>query len=375
MLETLGVWDACKDEAQPVSDIELTDSSLESGLRPVLMTYRNAIEAGEPASWIVPAARLEHALQDAVRTPFKTPGMHCQKAFTVETISTQPDRMTATAAGAAGGAKRSVTATLLVGADGGRSRIRDLAGIKVTGWKYRQTGIVTQVTLSRPHRGVATQHFLPDGPFAILPLPGNRACITWTEDAQRAGEILAMGDAQFLGEVQRRFGGRLGDVTLFGERQSWPLSMHLAREITGERLALVGDAARGVHPIAGQGLNLGLRDVAALVDVISDAASIGLDFGAADVLTRYARWRRFDNVISTLTFDALNRLFSNDNALVRAVRGFGLGVIDQLPIVKERLVSQAAGLSGSVPTLMQAPPMMQRQRPSLLPKPTAADAR
>ena len=183
---------------------------------------------------------------------------------------------------------------LLVAADGRASRLREMAGIKVVGWSYPQVGIVTTVRHEKPHRGRAVQHFLPAGPFAILPLTGNRSCVTWTEDAERGRAIVALDDAGFLAEVQQRFGYRLGTVELAGPRASWPLDMHLARAFAVNRFALVGDAAHGVHPIAGQGLNLGLRDVAALTEVVADTARLGLDIGSLTALERYERWRRLE---------------------------------------------------------------------------------
>ena len=212
---------------------------------------------------------------------------------------------------------------------------------------------MTNVAHERPHNGVATQHFLPAGPFAILPLPGNRSCITWTEDAEAARTILALDDGAFLAEVDRRFGGRLGGLRLAGGRRSWPLAMHLARSYTRPRFALIGDAAHGVHPIAGQGLNIALRDVAALAECVADAARAGFDPGDTTALERYERWRRFDATLSTATFDALNRLFSSDIALLRSTRELGLGIVDRLPALKRLLVTEAAGLTGELPRLLR----------------------
>ena len=226
-------------------------------------------------------------------------------------------------------------------------------GIKSVRWGYDQTGIVTIVAHERPHGGRAVQHFLPAGPFAILPLTGNRSCITWSEDAGEAARILALDDAAFLDEVDLRFGGRLGGIQLAGPRQSWPLELHLARSYAAPRLAVIGDAAHSVHPIAGQGLNLGLRDSAALVEVIADAARLGLDIGSAAVLERYEQWRRFDSTVSAIAFDGLNRLFSSDNAMLRAARDAGLGLVDRSPVLKQAFVKEASGLSGELPKLLR----------------------
>jgi 2-octaprenyl-6-methoxyphenol hydroxylase len=235
--------------------------------------------------------------------------------------------------------------------------LREAAGIKIVGWGYGQTGIVTTIAHSRPHGARAVQHFLPGGPFAILPLPENRSCITWSEDAAEAQRILALDDMAFLAEVEKRVGGRLGTLELAGPRQSWPLEMHLARSYVARRFVVIGDAAHGVHPIAGQGLNLAFRDVAALTEVLADAARLGLDLGNGEVLARYERWRRFDSAVSAATFDGLNRLFSNDWTLVRAARDFGLGLVDRMPGLKAFFVREAAGLSGELPRLLKGEPV------------------
>ncbi len=345
MLEVLGAWRDVAPEAQEVRRIEITDSSLEDGVRPVVLTYDNTTADGEPASHIVPGHAIVSAL--AVRVA---------DFLAIDRIA--PDEIAGFASDAngvtislAGG--RQLRARLLVSAEGRQSRLREEAGIKTIGWSYGQTGIVTWVAHERPHEATAVQHFLPAGPFAILPLTGNRSCITWSEGSEEARRILALDDAAFMAEVEKRFGGRLGAITMSAGRQSWPLSMHLARSYVADRFALIGDAAHGVHPIAGQGLNLALRDAAALAEVLVEAARLGLDIGNAEVLARYQRWRRFDSAVSTATFDGLNRLFSSDNAILRAVRDLGLGLVDQMPVVKQMLVREAAGLSGDVPRLLR----------------------
>lgn len=345
MLETLGVWGRVAAVAQPVASIEITDSSLEAGVRPVLLTYDNAVEGEEPASYIVPAGPLNDALVDVV-------------ASRAAIACLAPDEVASFDVRDAGidlrlGRGDVLTATLLVAADGRKSPLRELAGIKSVGRSYPQMGIVTTVAHARPHNGRAVQHFLPAGPFAILPLPGNQSCITWTEEAGEARRILALDDASFRDEVDKRFGGKLGAVTLIGPRQSWPLELHLARSYIGPRFAVVGDAAHVVHPIAGQGLNLALRDVAALTEAITDAARLGLDLGSAQALERYERWRRFDAAMSTAAFDGLNVLFSNDSTLLRAARDVGLGIVDRSPMLKQLFVAEAAGITGDVPRLLR----------------------
>ncbi len=349
MLEALGVWPLIGDACQQVSAVEITDSSLGAGIRPVLLTYDASLgEGGEPAMHIVPNQRLTAALQQITAAD---PAI-VRLAAQVADFEAQDARVAVTLADG-----ERLTASLLIAADGRGSRIRAAAGIGVVGWRYPQTGIVTTVAHERPHEGRAVQHFLPAGPFAILPLTGNRCCITWTEDAVRASVILELDDAQFLAEVEQRFGGRLGTLALAGPRRSWPLDAHLARSYVAPRLALVGDAAHAVHPIAGQGLNLGLRDVAALTEVVAEGARLGLDFADPIVLQRYERWRRFDCAVSAAAFDSLNRIFSNDQTLLRSARELGLGLVDRIPTLQRWLVAEAAGVTGDVPRLLRGEPV------------------
>lgn len=345
MLETLGVWGRVADAAQAVTAIEITDSSLDAGVRPVLLTYDNAVEGQEPASYIVPAGPLNDALAEVVAA---SPGIEILAPEHVASFTVSGSGAELMMAGGAAS-----TASLLIAADGRNSPLREMAGIKSVGRSYPQVGIVTTVAHAKPHNGHAVQHFLPAGPFAILPLPGNRACITWTEEAGEARRILALDDEGFLEEVDTRFGGKLGALSLAGPRQSWPLELHLARSYVAPRFAIVGDAAHVVHPIAGQGLNLALRDVAALTEAVADAARLGLDLGSAQALERYERWRRFDAAMSTAAFDGLNVLFSNDSTLLRAARDVGLGLVDRSPVLKQLFVAEAAGITGDVPRLLR----------------------
>jgi 2-octaprenyl-6-methoxyphenol hydroxylase len=251
----------------------------------------------------------------------------------------------------AGGA--AISAPLLIAADGKRSPARERARIKCIAWSYPQIGIVTTVAHTKPHAGRAVQHFLPAGPFAILPLKGERSSIVWTEDKAAGTAIMALDEMGFTAELSRRFGPLLGDVSLAGPRQSFPLDFQIARSFVADRLVLAGDAAHAVHPLAGQGLNIGFRDAAALIEVVVDGARLGLDIGSPVLLERYERWRRFDSALSATAMDGLNRLFSNDSVPLRALRDFGLGVVDQLPWLKRALVQEAAGLGGTVPRLLK----------------------
>jgi 2-octaprenyl-6-methoxyphenol hydroxylase len=348
LLEAIGVWPAIADCAEPVTGIDITDSALGDAMRPVLLSYATMVE-GRAQMLIVEADGLRRALVDAalaeprlrILAPAEVSGLDCEAGVRVLAL--------------AGG--EAVRARLVVAADGARSPVRAMAGIGVVGGSYRQRGIATIVGHEREHGGRAVQHFLPSGPFAMLPLPGRRCCITWSEAEASSRRIEALDDRAFLEEAQLRAGWRLGALSLEGPRAAWPLASHLARSLVASRLALVGDAARSVHPIAGQGVNLGLRDVAALAEAIVEAVRVGLEAGDATVLERYERWRRPDSVQSAAAFSALNQLFSNDWMLLRTVRDAGLGLVDRLPGLKQLLVAEAAGMTGEVPRLLTGEPL------------------
>ena len=344
LLAALGVWPALAEHAQPVTGVDITDAALEDVFRPILVSYDNTVEGGEPATYIIENERLARAMIAGAQ---QRPALRLVRSAVV-THAADEHGVTITL-----GTGDQLRATLLVAADGRGSRVREAAEIDVVGWKYPQVGIVTTVEHEKPHRARAVQHFLPSGPFAILPLKGNRSCITWTEDESEGRRIVALADPDFLVEAEKRFGYRLGQITLAGPRALWPLEMHLARALVANRLVLVGDAAHLVHPIAGQGLNLGLRDVAALTEVVADAARLGLDIGSSIVLSRYERWRRTDSALSAVAFDALNRLFSSDWTLMRTARSAGLAIVDRLPVLKQFFVAEAAGLTGEVPKLLR----------------------
>lgn len=345
MLDVLGVWARVKASAQPVHEICITDSGLEDIYRAESLAYENTIKDGEPASYILQSEILELALKQSVE---RTGSIEI--ISNVRSVSLEADRASQNVTLQDG---RILSAPLVVAADGRQSPLRKMAGIKLASWSHNQLGIVTQVSHSKPHHGRAIQHFLPSGPFAILPLPNNHVCITWSEGSESAKNLLALNEPDFLSEVAKRFGPSLGELRLVGARQSWPLGTHLARSFVSDRFALIGDAARGVHPIAGQGLNLGLRDVAALTQVVCEDARVGLDVGQRQTLLRYEQWRRFDSVMSSFAFDGLNRLFSNDGAVLRGLRDAGLSVVDRLPVLKQAFVNQAAGVAGDVPKLLR----------------------
>jgi 2-octaprenyl-6-methoxyphenol hydroxylase len=251
-----------------------------------------------------------------------------------------------------------ITAPLCVACDGRESPLRTQAGIEVVRWPYRQIGIVCAIEHELPHDGIAHERFLPAGPFAMLPLPDgengeHRSSIVWTENAELAPAMMKLPDEEFAAEIARRFGDGLGRISAAGRRWAYPLGLVHARGYTAHRLALAGDAAHGIHPIAGQGLNLGLRDVAALAECIVDAARLGLDIGVGEALARYERWRRVDNLTLVAVTDALNRLFSNDIAPVRLARDLGLGLVDRLPSLKRLFMHHAMGMAGDQPRLVR----------------------
>lgn len=345
VLESLGVWAAIADVAEPMTSIEISDSALGDGVRATRLTYDAKTANGAPAAYMVPSAMLHHALYQSVAhdpaitwfTPAEATAVSLGEFAAAITLSDG----------------REIEAALCVAAEGRHSKLRDDAGIKTIGWGYAQRGVVATVQFELAHNGVAIQHFLPGGPFAVLPLKDNRACITWSSSDAEAERVLALDDTSFLEELDHRIGGRFGAITLVGKPQSWPLDVKIARELTAKRFALIGDAAHGVHPVAGQGVNLAFRDVAALVEVLTDAARIGFDFGNGPALERYARWRRFDSTMSAAAYDALNRMFSVDNSVLRAARGAGLGIVDQIPQLKQLIMTEAAGLSGDLPKMVR----------------------
>ncbi len=343
LFETIGVWDKVADGAQPILDMVVTDSKLHDVMRPTYLTFAGEVQPGEPFAHMIENGPLIDALMERARAD----GVEL-RAEAVTGSDVGDERIDIRLGGG-----DTIAAKLLVAADGARSAIREAAGIRSVGWAYEQSAIVTTVKHERDHRGRAEEHFLPAGPFAILPLKGNRSSIVWTEEKREAERIVALPDAEFHAELEQRFGLKLGDIEAVGPRRAYPLGLAMARSFIGERLALVGDAAHVIHPIAGQGLNLGLRDVAALAEAIVDAARLGLDPGGPDVLERYQRWRRFDTAAMGVTTDGLNRLFSNRSDALRLLRDVGLGLVDRVPALKGLFIREAAGLTGDVPKLLR----------------------
>jgi 2-octaprenyl-6-methoxyphenol hydroxylase len=343
LFEVIGVWDKVAAEAQPILDMVVTDSRLQDATRPVFLTFAGEVEPGEPFAHMVENRHLIDALVERAQAA----GVEL-RATTVTDYQLRGDGVDVSL-----GDGSTIEASLLVAADGARSKLREQAGIATHGWDYDQSGIVVTVGHERDHGGRAEEHFLPAGPFAILPLKGPRSSLVWTESRAEAARIVALDDNEFHGELEQRFGLHLGEIRPLDRPRAFPLQYFVARSFVGERLALVGDAAHVIHPIAGQGLNMGLKDIAALAEVLVDAARLGIDVGQADVLERYQRWRRFDTMAMGLATNSLNLLFSNESAVLRGVRDIGLGLVDRMPPLKNLFIRQAAGLSGEVPRLLK----------------------
>jgi 2-octaprenyl-6-methoxyphenol hydroxylase len=339
LLDVLGVWDEIAPEAEPIRRMVITDSRTADPVRPVFLTFEGAGSGddGQPFAHMVP----NRAMTGSLLRQAEILGIPVRWSTSAEGFATGQH---ATAVRLSDGTERRTR--LLVACDGVRSRLRDMAGIKTVHFDYGQSGIVTTVEHERPHEGTAEEHFLPAGPFATLPLTGNRSSLVWTERNEDARRLVESDDLVFEEELERRFGHKLGTLKVVGGRRAFPLGLTLARAFVAPRFALAGDAAHGIHPISGQGLNLGFKDVAALAETIVEADRLGLDIGAMSVLERYETWRRFDTVRMGITTDVLNRLFSNDVTPLRVLRDVGLGVVDRLPGLKSFFIRQAEGTNG-----------------------------
>ncbi|WP_299814754.1 UbiH/UbiF/VisC/COQ6 family ubiquinone biosynthesis hydroxylase [uncultured Jannaschia sp.] len=343
VLRALGLWDDLAEEAQPITGIRASDGRAGEGASPLHLAFE-ASEIGEPfMGQMVEDRHLRPALLAA-----------CDANARIETrFGTEVTAQSVEGAAVRVNADGMLAARLLLGCDGRTSGVARRAGIGRAGREYGQTALVCAIGFERPHEGVAHQFFMPAGPLAILPLKGRRASIVWTEADSIAAELNAMPDAEYLDVLRPRFGSFLGEIELLGARHTYPLSLSLAQDFAASRVALVGDAAHGIHPIAGQGLNLGVKDVAALADVLGGARMRGEDIGTSDVLARYTRWRRFDTTTMGFATDAVNRLFSNDNPLLRLGRDLGMGAISAMPSLRRRFIWEAAGLTGDLPRLMR----------------------
>lgn len=350
LLAAIGIWPGLQDKAQPIQKIVASDGRPGEGASPWHLSFDAAeIEEG-PMGFLVEDRHLYAAFLEAMG---QTPGLTLISGMAVVAQETDGSEAKVTLADG-----RILSGRVLVGCDGRGSMTAARAGITRSGWSYGQTALVTAVRHERPHNGTAWQFFMPHGPLAILPLPGgHHASIVWSETDADAARIQALDDAAYLQALRPRFGDFLGEIALAGDRFTYPLSLSLANHWVAPRLALVGDAAHGVHPIAGQGLNLGFRDVAALAEVLVEASRRGEDIGAIDVLTRYEQARRFDSTLLALGMDSINKLFSNDNPILRLTRDLGLAAVNALPGLRRRFIREAAGLSGATPRLLQGLPL------------------
>lgn len=347
VFEALGVWPQMVAEAQPITAMRITDSGLGDLSRPLFLSFEGDVAPGEAFAHMVPNRVMGQVLLDAA-------GPKIEVIAPAEITAWDSNAHAARLTLADG---RVLAAPLVVAADGAQSALRQMAGIGVVEHDYRQIGLVTTIGHELAHEGVAYEHFRPAGPFASLPLPGNRSSLVWTEAAADAPRFLAMDKAQLALEIEAVMGSSLGAVSVEEDLAGFPLRMRLARDFVAPRLALVGDAAHVVHPIAGQGLNLGLKDVAALAEVMIDTIRLGLDPGADDALARYQSWRRLDTSAMAMVTDGMNRLFSNDAAPVRALRDFGLGLVDRAGPLKAAMIRTAAGVSGNGPRLLSGLPI------------------
>lgn len=344
VFEALGVWGEMVDQSQPILAMNITDSGKGDLARPLFLQFDGEVAPDEPFAHMVPNSASGSALLAAAQDLITVIAPAEIAAWSETGTLTLSDG-------------RLLSAPLIIAADGGHSALRQQAGIETFGHDYGQTGLVATIAHELPHAGVAYEHFRPNGPFASLPLMGNRSSLVWTESSEEAPRFLAMDTETVEAEIEAVMGSTLGTVTLEDKLMGFPLRLQIAKSFVGPRLALIGDAAHVVHPIAGQGLNLGLKDVAALAEVIIDAMRLGLDHGGDDVLARYQSWRQFDTASMAVVTDGMNRLFSNDIAPVRAIRDFGLGLVDRTGPVKNLLIRTASGIGGRGPKLLSGLPI------------------
>ena len=357
MLQTLGVWDHLQGRTQAINDILVFDGKpggrfTRGGPSPFFLHFDHrdldgAIDGngeGAPLGSMVEARHARAALYDRIA---ELRGADLMAPDQVDAV-----RFDANGADVKLASGKSLRAALVIGADGRFSKLREQVGIKTVGWTYKQHGLVTTIAHARPHEGVAQEYFLPSGPFAILPITDNRSSLVWTERSDLEPAIMALNDAQYAAQVRARCGAYLGDIDIVGPRFSYPLGLQVARDLVAPRLALIGDAAHAIHPISGQGWNLGLKDVAALAEILIEAKRLGLDLGSADLLQTYQQWRRFDVTALAAITDGLNRLFSTDFAPLAFARDIGMQAINQIGPLKKLFMHHAAGAVGTLPKLL-----------------------
>ena len=342
VLEALGLWPLLSAEAEPIREIRVADDNAKLFLH---YDHHELAPDAAPLGWIIENRVLRRVLIERARS---LPSLAFLAPLAVDAVPTLP-----AAAEALLSNGRRLSVRLVAAADGAASPLRHAAGIRTVDWRYPQTAIVTTVRHARPHAGIAVEHFLPAGPFAILPMTANRSSIVWTEREALAPRLLALSDHEFAVELAARFGDFLGAVEPVGPRWSYPVGLLLAERYVDRRLALIGEAAHVIHPIAGQGLNLGIRDVAALAEIIIDQRRLGFDIGEAAPLRRYQQWRRLDTLMLAGVTDGLNRLFSNSIPPLRLARDLGLAAVNRLPPLKRFLMRDAMGITGDLPRLVR----------------------
>ena len=349
MLEALGLWSDLEDEAGPILDIKVTQGRPGAGAMPAFLHFDHSELDEGPFGHMVEDRLLRAVLLKALAEhPSVTPLQGAR------VTSWEPGAVTTDARAKA---HRRLEAPLIIASDGRNSAVAEMASIARQGWAYDQMSLVAAVEHEKSHDGVAHQFFAPAGPLAILPLSGNRSSIVWTERADKAKQIQASTPAEYLAALRPVFGSFLGEIELVGERYLFPLGLSLAEEIVAPRMVLAGDAAHGIHPLAGQGLNLGVRDAAALAEVVVEAHRRGEDIGAPDVLERYRRWRGFETALMAVTTDSINRLFSNDLGPMRTLRNLGMAALNRVPAAKRQIMAHAAGLTADRPRLLKGLPL------------------
>lgn len=353
MLQTLGVWDHLQGRTQAINDILVFDGKpggrfTRGGPSPFFLHFDHRdLEGGNdgaPLGSMVEARHARAALYD------RAAELDTLTLLAPETVDEV--RFESNGADVTLGSGKALRAALVIAADGRFSKLREQVGIKTVGWTYKQHGLVTTIAHDRPHEGVAQEYFLPSGPFAILPITDNRSSLVWTERSDLVPAIEALSDEQYAAQVRARCGAYLGNIQIAGPRFSYPLGLQVARELVAPRLALIGDAAHAIHPISGQGWNLGLKDVAALTEILIEAKRLGLDLGSTDLLSTYQQWRRFDITALAAITDGLNRLFSTDFAPLALARDIGMQAINQIGPLKKLFMHHAAGAVGTLPKLL-----------------------